>query len=394
MSVRTMFKFTRTSFPAICFCSIIVQNISRNSSTKAEIIKRLMRENKKIFGPLLETKKEKASKEKSDDKISSQLNSNNENDGKYNNKSECLWSLDTVNPKLINVIKISSKPKAEKVPESLQENNNKVISTEQNLGTITKNANGNIDKNNEAIDIITSIKNSSIIHSAKSDIDKWESPTILSLSPSNDQKHYSLPGVTRILTESMSEEAKLRLENWKKRMILELGEEGFNIYKKALLDDSKKMHSLIENTLKKEPIDVPDHLQLTYKSISNILKDIKDVRFIESHVVHPTLGYRGFIDCVASYKGNLCVIDWKKSDKLKTLPAMYDSPLQISAYIGALNNDENYPFKVKTGLLAIAYAHGQPPSVFELSADRLELYWKEWLKRLEKYYTMRYSEAL
>lgn len=75
-----------------------------------------------------------------------------------------------------------------------------------------------------------------------------------------------------------------------------------NFFILALLDDSKMMHSLIENTLKKEPIDVPDHLQLTYKSISNILKDIKDVRFIESHVVHPTLGYRGFIDCVASYK--------------------------------------------------------------------------------------------
>ncbi|KAK0158316.1 hypothetical protein PV328_009333 [Microctonus aethiopoides] len=297
-----MFKFTRTSFPAICCYSNIGQNVIRNSGTKAEIIKRLMKENKEIFGPLLETKKEKILKEKSDDKISSQLNSNNENDGKNNNTAECLWTLNTVNPERINIIKRSTKPIGEKIPESLQENNNEVIPTKKNSDTITKNINENIDKNNEAVDIITSIKNSSIIHSAKSDIDKWESPTILSLSPSNDQKHYSLPGVTRILSESMSEEAKLRLENWKKRMILELGEEGFNNYKKALLDDSKMMHSLIENTLKKEPIIVPDHLQLTYKSISNILKDIKDVRFIESHVVHPTLGYRGFIDCVASYK--------------------------------------------------------------------------------------------
>lgn len=212
-----MFKFTRTSFPAICCYSNIGQNVIRNFGTKAEIIKRLMKENKKIFGPLLETKKEKILKEKSDNKISSQLNSNNENDGKNNNTAECLWALNTVKPERINIIKRSTKPISEKIPESLQENNIEVIPTEQNSDTITKNLNGNIDKNNEAVDIITSIKNSSIIHSAKSDIDKWESPTILSLSPSNDQKHYSLPGVTRILSESMSEEAKLRLENWKKK---------------------------------------------------------------------------------------------------------------------------------------------------------------------------------
>ncbi|KAG8042504.1 hypothetical protein G9C98_005138 [Cotesia typhae] len=143
--------------------------------------------------------------------------------------------------------------------------------------------------------------------------------------------------------------------------------------------------------IKKEKVDVPERLKPTYNSIKLILKDITDVRLIESHVVHPTLGYRGIFDCVASYRGNLCLIDWKKSEKIKTLSSIYDSPLQLSAYIGALNSDPNYPFKIKTGILAIAYVEGQPPSIFEFTGKKLEFYWKEWLKRVEKYHIIKSS---
>lgn len=47
------------------------------------------------------------------------------------------------------------------------------------------------------------------------------------------------------------------------------------------------------------------------------------------------------------FRDKLVVIDWKKSDKLKsTISMTYDAPLQIAAYIGAINFDSNYPFKV------------------------------------------------
>lgn len=50
---------------------------------------------------------------------------------------------------------------------------------------------------------------------------------------------------------------------------------------------------------------------------------------------------------VIYFSDNLVVIDWKKSDKLKsTISMTYDAPLQIAAYIGAINFDSNYPFKV------------------------------------------------
>lgn len=61
------------------------------------------------------------------------------------------------------------------------------------------------------------------------------------------------------------------------------------------------MHSLIEKTLRKEPVDVPSHIKPSYESINLILKDVNNVRFIESQIVHPVLGYRGFVDCIATY---------------------------------------------------------------------------------------------
>lgn len=46
-------------------------------------------------------------------------------------------------------------------------------------------------------------------------------------------------------------------------------------------------------------------------------------------------------------RGSLVVVDWKTSQRIKTtLAAAYDDPVQIAAYIGALNADDNYPFEV------------------------------------------------
>lgn len=47
------------------------------------------------------------------------------------------------------------------------------------------------------------------------------------------------------------------------------------------------------------------------------------------------------------FRGELCAIDWKKSDKTKsTVESTYDAPLQLMSYIGALNADPRYAYKV------------------------------------------------
>ena len=78
-----------------------------------------------------------------------------------------------------------------------------------------------------------------------------------------------------------------------------------------------------------------------------MINHISQVIAVESCVIHPILRYGGTLDCIGIYKGTVYLIDWKTSRKKKrTFKDLYDYPLQVVAYIGALNFDPSYPFKV------------------------------------------------
>lgn len=48
-----------------------------------------------------------------------------------------------------------------------------------------------------------------------------------------------------------------------------------------------------------------------------------------------------------NFRNDLVVIEWKTSQRTKaTLEDAYDDPVQIAAYVGALNADDKYPFEV------------------------------------------------
>lgn len=52
-------------------------------------------------------------------------------------------------------------------------------------------------------------------------------------------------------------------------------------------------------------------------------------------------------DVLLYYRDNPVVIEWKKSSRDKTsLNSTYDAPIQLAAYMGAVNNDISYDFKV------------------------------------------------
>lgn len=50
---------------------------------------------------------------------------------------------------------------------------------------------------------------------------------------------------------------------------------------------------------------------------------------------------------IRGFRNTPVVIEWKKSTRAKLdLQSTYDAPIQLVAYMGALNNDTSYDFKV------------------------------------------------
>nr|XP_012330560.1 mitochondrial genome maintenance exonuclease 1 [Aotus nancymaae] len=162
-----------------------------------------------------------------------------------------------------------------------------------------------------------------------------------------------IPSVTRVLQQTMTKQQVFWLERWKQRMILELGEDGFKEYTSNIFLQGKRFHEALESILSpQETLKERDEnlLKSGYiESVQHILKDVSGVRALESAVQHETLNYIGLLDCVAEYQGKLCVIDWKTSEKPKPfLRNTFDNPLQVVAYMGAMNHDTNYSFQVRT----------------------------------------------
>ncbi|NWY71698.1 MGME1 exonuclease, partial [Erithacus rubecula] len=197
-----------------------------------------------------------------------------------------------------------------------------------------------------------------------------------------------MPSVTRILQQTLSPQQVFYLERWKQKMIEELGKEGFEEYTKNLFLQGELFHSALESIFLSEEASARDQGEVAgyLSSVEHVLEDISDVKALESGVHHETLQYLGLVDCVAKYRGQLCVIDWKTSEKPKPfLENTYDNPLQVAAYIGAINHDANYDFQVRCGLIVVAYKNGSPAHPHFMDPDLCSQYWNKWLLRLEKY---------
>uniref|UniRef100_A0A3Q3W3Q2 Mitochondrial genome maintenance exonuclease 1 n=1 Tax=Mola mola TaxID=94237 RepID=A0A3Q3W3Q2_MOLML len=158
----------------------------------------------------------------------------------------------------------------------------------------------------------------------------------------------------------------------------------------------KLFHSAVEDILTSgasredktpsERDEYPPEVQGYLQSISHVLADVSAVRAVESTVQHSTLNYLGIADCVARYRGVLCVIDWKTSEKPKPfLGNTYDNPIQVAAYAGALNNDSNYKYQVENGLVVVAYKDGSRAHAHQLNSELMLEFWKSWLVRLEDF---------
>ena len=220
-----------------------------------------------------------------------------------------------------------------------------------------------------------------------------ESPGILRIP---HQSSPSLPSVTRILSATMSKESKAVLARWEKEKIAMLGLEGFKKYKAEMFSRGKYLHSMLEDFLETRSLprvsDMEDEVSKRHRvSISQMIGQVERPLAIESSVSHTQLGYSGIVDCVAVINNTLTLIDWKTSEKVKNnVKALYDNPLQLAAYIGAINQDERYAGlgNITSGAVVVIYNSGYPAMTHTFSERELGHYWSLWCQRLHQYKLM------
>ncbi|CAF0706838.1 unnamed protein product [Brachionus calyciflorus] len=179
------------------------------------------------------------------------------------------------------------------------------------------------------------------------------------------------------------------LLKWKIEKAQVLGLEGFKLYSDQIRKDGEKFHKYIEDRLLNKPTVLYDQ---NLEGLDKIFKDIDQVLLTESPVKHSNLFYQGRIDCLAYYKGELCLVDWKCSEKNKpTMKDLYDLPVQISAYIGAYLNDPRYEslkkgHKLKKGLLVNYNKQDGEVNVHLINYQLAEFYWYKWLSYLKEFW--------
>ncbi|KAL4715756.1 hypothetical protein ACJJTC_006335 [Scirpophaga incertulas] len=212
---------------------------------------------------------------------------------------------------------------------------------------------------------------------------------ILQIKQHQNEFAQQYPSVTLILNKTMTDESRVALEKWKQERIAEMGQEEFNKFYEAQMAVGTKFHSTLKNyfTQPQNQLRIEKDVEGVWVSVADVLKTISSPKAIESNVIHPVLKYRGIFDAIADYEDKPTLIEWKKSDKpRKSISLTYDNPVQLAAYFGAVCNDLNYKhLNVRDALLVIAYTDGSKADAYHLSTDKLREHWAQWLIRLEAY---------
>ena len=200
-----------------------------------------------------------------------------------------------------------------------------------------------------------------------------------------------LPSVSTILNATKPKEDRERLVNWRQRV----GTDEANRISSTASRRGTQTHKHIQRYLLGEDTPCPDASRPYWESIKPVLQNIDIVRLVESPVFHYDLSYAGIVDCVASYKDIPCVCEWKTADKPKgSIERLFDYPLQLSAYLGAVNHYyQDCGVKLDHALLVVAIPE-QQAEVFWFEPEKIDFYWQQWEQRVAAYWQRRGKYSL
>jgi len=183
------------------------------------------------------------------------------------------------------------------------------------------------------------------------------------------------PSVTTVLSII----GKKELMEWRKRV----GEEVANKIARQASSRGTSIHKLCEDyidnvedfSVKAQPANL--FMFNTMKSV--IDKSIDNVYFQEAFLYSDHLRTAGQVDCIAEFDGELSVIDFKTSKRVKTEDKIQSYFMQVAFYAAAFYERTEIP--IKQGVILIGVDDSEP-QVFKINVYD---YLKEFLKTRRRY---------
>jgi genome maintenance exonuclease 1 len=175
------------------------------------------------------------------------------------------------------------------------------------------------------------------------------------------KRYYTLPDGTRLpsVTTVLGAQKKDAIMAWRKRV----GEEEANRVSKKATSRGTGVHTLCEyylnnetNLSQKEGVR-PDAFEM-FVSLKPLLNRINNIHYQEQALWSIQLGMAGRVDCIGEFDGELSVIDFKTSKKIKTEANIEDYFWQTSAY--ALMYEELIGQPINNLVIIMAVEDEQP----------------------------------
>lgn len=197
-----------------------------------------------------------------------------------------------------------------------------------------------------------------------------------------DENGILLPAVTTILKATQPIESVAALSNWRNKV----GNAEANRIALTSRRRGKLLHQWVKEYLQGLSPTATSLIQPYCYSIQSVLEKLSDVQLVETVVPNYVERYAGKVDLVARYEGVPCTIELTTAEEPKLqVGKLYDKPLQLVAYGGAINRcygDSLLGAKIVNALIVVALP-GEDAEIFVLERPQLLEYWQLWLNRLK-----------
>jgi len=182
------------------------------------------------------------------------------------------------------------------------------------------------------------------------------------------KRFYTLPDGSKLpsVTTVLGAQKKDAIIAWRKRV----GEEAANKISKQATGRGTNVHTLCERYLNNEPLGtiMPDAVEM-FRSLKPLLNRIDNIHYQECALWSKQLGMAGRVDCIGEFDGELSVIDFKTSKKIKDQGQIEDYFWQTTAY--ALMYEEMIGQPIDNLVIIMAVEDEQPLLFKQKTTDHI-----------------------